>query len=121
MIELLRKGSLEERISAARALGSVGGRRSRGELEKALLDEAWPLRAQAARALGAIGIRRSVPALETVLDDPAWWVRANAASALRELGAPGRAALERALDHPDRYARDRAREALAMDRVGAAA
>jgi HEAT repeat protein len=61
-----------------------------------------------------------VPALEAVLDDPAWWVRANAASALRGLGRPGRAALERALDHPDRYARDRAREALAMDRVATA-
>jgi HEAT repeat protein len=120
LIELLRRGSLEERISAARALGAVGGRRSRAELERALTDEAWPLRAQAARALGTIGIRRSVPALEAVLDDPAWWVRANAATALRELGRPGRAALERALDHPDRYARDRAREALAMDRVAAA-
>jgi HEAT repeat protein len=120
MIDLLRRGSLEERISAARTLGSVGGRRSRGELERALVDESWPLRAQAARALGTIGIRRSVPALEAVLDDPAWWVRANAASALRGLGRPGRAALERALDHPDRYARDRAREALAMDRVATA-
>ena len=59
-----------------------------------------------------------MPALEAVLDDPAWWVRANAASALRSLGEPGHKALERALDHPDRYARDRAREALAMDRVG---
>jgi HEAT repeat protein len=53
-----------------------------------------------------------------VLDDPAWWVRANAAASLRALGQPGHQALERALDHPDRYARDRAREALAMDRVG---
>jgi HEAT repeat protein len=118
MIELLRRGSLEERISAARALGAVGGRRSRAELERALTDEAWPLRAQAAKALGAIGVKRAVPALEAVLDDPAWWVRANAASSLRALGDPGHKALERALDHPDRYARDRAREALAMDRVG---
>ena len=71
MIELLRRGSLEERISAARALGAVGGRRSRPELERALTDEAWPLRAQAAKALGAIGVKRAVPALEAVLDDPA--------------------------------------------------
>jgi hypothetical protein len=31
--------------------------------------------------------------------------------------AAGRAALERALEHQDRYARDRAREALAMARL----
>jgi HEAT repeat protein len=120
LIELLVRGSLEERISAARALASVGGRRSRPELERALRDEAWPLRAQAAKALGRIAVKRAVPALEAVLDDPAWWVRANAAEALRQLGEPGRAALERALDHQDRYARDRAREALAMDRLAAA-
>ncbi|HKG65456.1 MAG TPA: HEAT repeat domain-containing protein [Solirubrobacteraceae bacterium] len=121
MIDLLQRGSLEERISAARALGAVGGRRARPELERALADEAWPLRAQAAKALGSIGIKKAVPALEAVLDDPAWWVRANAAAGLRALGAPGHKALERALDHPDRYARDRAREALAMDRVGVGA
>lgn len=121
MIDLLQRGSLEEQISAARALGAVGGRRARPELERALADEAWPLRAQAAKALGSIGIKKAVPALEAVLDDPAWWVRANAAAGLRALGAPGHKALERALDHPDRYARDRAREALAMDRVGVGA
>ena len=119
LVKLLASGSIEERISAARALGAVGGRRSRPELERALGDESWPLRAQAAKALGKLAIQRSVPALERVLDDSAWWVRANAASALRELGEPGRAALERALEHEDRYARDRAQEALALDRLGA--
>lgn len=119
LVKLLATGSVEERISAARALGGVGGRRSRVELERALGDESWPLRAQAAKALGKLAIKRSVPALERVLDDPAWWVRANAANALRKLGDPGRAALERALEHEDRYARDRAREALAMDGLAA--
>jgi HEAT repeat protein len=118
LIELLRHGVTEERISAARALGSVGGRRSRPELEPALKDPSWPLRAQAAKALGTIGIHRSAPALEAVLDDPAWWVRANAASALLNLGAPGHAALQRTLSHADAYARDRAREALAINRLG---
>jgi HEAT repeat protein len=114
LVRLLRGGSLEERISAARALGSVGGRRSRPELERALQDDAWPLRAQAAKALGSIGVKRAVPALEVVLGDPAWWVRANAATSLTRLGDPGHEALRRALEHDDRYARDRAREALAM-------
>ena len=59
-----------------------------------------------------------MPALAAVLDDSAWWVRANAATSLRALGQPGHLALEHALDHPDRFARDRAREALAMGRVG---
>lgn len=117
LLALLRNGQPEERISAARALGGTGGRQSRRELERALQDPSWPLRAQAAKALGKIGVKRSVPALEAVLGDPAWWVRANAAHALRGLGAPGRAALERALAHDDPYARDRAREALAMDRL----
>jgi HEAT repeat protein len=121
LVDLLRRGSPEERISAARALGEVGGRGARVELERALQDESWPLRAQAAKALGRISIKRSVPALAAVLDDRAWWVRANAATALRALGKPGRAALERALVHEDAYARDRAREALAMDRLSEAA
>ena len=116
-----RRGHIEERISAARALGEIGGRRARHELERALRDESWPLRAQAAKALGQIAIKRSVPALEAVLGDPAWWVRANAGTALRALGAPGRAALDRALAHDDAFARDRAREALAMDRLAAKA
>ena len=117
LIALLCTGSLEERISAARALGSVGGRNARLQLEVALTDTEWPLRAQAAKALGKLGLEPAADALEAVLDDPAWWVRANAAGALRTLGEPGREALHRALDHPDRYARDRAREALAMDRL----
>jgi len=117
LIGLLRGGDIEERISAARALGEVGGPHTREELEHALRDESWQLRAQAAKALGQVAALRSVPALEAVLDDPAWWVRANAGTALRALGAPGRAALDRALAHEDAFARDRAREALAMDQL----
>ena len=99
MIELLRRGSLEERISAARALGAVGGRRSRPELERALTDEAWPLRAQAAKALGAIGVKRAVPALEAVLDDPAWGARRSLPVARRlQRLAPLRAVYASPLD-----------------------
>jgi hypothetical protein len=42
-------------------------------------------------------------------------VRANAAEALRACGEPGRAALRRAVVAEDRFARDRAREALALE------
>jgi HEAT repeat protein len=121
LVDLLRSGSDEERISAARALGAVGGALGRAELERVLGDPSWPLRAQAAKALGKAGDAGSVPALEAVLGDPAWWVRANAAAALRALGPAGHAALERALEHADPYARDRAREALALERVTTAA
>jgi HEAT repeat protein len=114
LISLLESGNLEERISAARALGSVGGTHARRELEQALSDPAWQLRAQAAKALGSIANQASAPALEAVLDDSAWWVRANAGTALCALGEVGRAALERTLHHEDAYARDRAREALAL-------
>jgi hypothetical protein len=44
-------------------------------------------------------------------------VRANAARALRELGKPGIEALQRTLEHDDRYAADRAREQLALHAV----
>ena len=121
LIDLLREGGTEERISAARALGGIGEPGGCHELERALKDPSWPLRAQAAKALAKVAVDRSAPALEAVLDDPAWWVRANAATALRGLGAPGRAALERALTHDDPFARDRAHEALAIDRLAAQA
>jgi hypothetical protein len=41
-------------------------------------------------------------------------VRANAAEALRAAGPEGLAALERAARGPDRFAAERAREALAL-------
>ena len=53
-------------------------------------------------------------ALEAGLTDPQWWVRANCASALVSIGPKGVAGLERALASDDRFARDRAREALAL-------
>lgn len=117
---LLRGGSDEERVSAARALGQIGTLASRDGLVEALDPGLpWPLRAQAAKALGELGDPRVVAELEAMLGDDAWWVRANAANALRRLGAEGLAALERATGHPDRYARDRAREALALEAVAA--
>jgi HEAT repeat protein len=118
LLELLRLGVTEERISAARALGSCGTRQAVGPLTRALDDGEWSVRSQAAKSLGLIGDAKVIPALVGLLGDEAWWVRASAAGALRRLGADGLAALQQlAADHIDRFARDRAREALALERV----
>jgi HEAT repeat protein len=112
---LIRFGTGRERIKACRALGRLARVEAVPLLLEALDDEAWVVRAQAAAALGRIGDARAVRALEQALADSAWWVRANAADALRACGEPGRQALLRALAATDRFARDRAREALALE------
>jgi HEAT repeat protein len=121
---LLDSDSTEVRISAARGLGRVGGEPCVPALIAALDSEDWPVRAQAAKSLGALRAIDALVPLEDCLSDRAWWVRANAARALRELGEPGIEALQRTLEHDDRYAVDRAREQLALhavveERVGA--
>jgi HEAT repeat protein len=112
---LIRFGTERERIKACRALGRLARVEAVPLLLEALDDEEWVVRAQAAGALGRIGDVRAVRPLELALADSAWWVRADAAEALRACGEPGRQALRRALDAPDRFARDRAREALALE------
>jgi len=66
--------------------------RDRG-VTQALLDEAWPVRAQAAASLSALGDRASVPALSAAIEDESWWVRRNLADAPGGLGEPGPQAL----------------------------
>lgn len=115
--ELLQKGSDDERTRACRALGRFGGGDAEAshDLLMALADPFWPVRAQAAKSLGEIGDSGVAPFIERGLVDPAWWVRANCATALRGLGEPGLEALRRALHHPDRFASDRAAEALSLE------
>ncbi len=112
---LIRFGTERERIKACRALGRLARIEAVPLLLEGLDDEAWVVRAQAAAALGRIGDGRAVRPLEDALTDTAWWVRANAAEALRACGEPGRDALRRAVVSEDRFARDRAREALALE------
>lgn len=116
---MLREGSGEERVSAARALASAGTQRSIPDLQVALTATDWRVRAQAAKSLGGLGATTAIPALAAHLGDRAWWVRSASAEALGQLGEPGLAALQRALDDDDAYARDRAREALALQGLGA--
>lgn len=114
LIDLLRTGGEEERISAARALAGAGGPVAASALEGALEDPSWPVRAQAARALGALRVTAAAPGIAALLGDGAWWVRAAAAEALGMLGDAGVAELRAALHADDRFARDRAREQLAL-------
>jgi HEAT repeat protein len=116
---ILPFGSEEERVRCCRALGRAKQPATAPLVAAALDDEAWPVRAQAARALGAIGVfdRSLVARLADGLRDPAWWVRANCAEALLAAGPDGRAALEVALASEDRFARERAQEALELERV----
>jgi HEAT repeat protein len=109
----------EERISAARSLGQIAGGATAPALLAALDDPSWRVRAQAAKSLGLIGAEAAVPALTLAMSDAAWWVRANAGNALRTRGPRGIAALEEiAGTSPDDYARDRARESLALAAAG---
>ena len=112
---LLDEGDDDERVRAARALGKIGGLAARESLFAALDDPYAPVRGQAARALGELGHTPAAPALRVHLADPEWWVRANAAQALRALGEPGLAELRAAAQDPDRFARDRAAEALSLE------
>jgi HEAT repeat protein len=114
LASLIRTGSERERIKTCRALGRIARPETVPLLLEALGDTVATVRSQAAKALRGIGSVDAVGALELALSDGDWWVRANAADALRESGAAGMYALERATRSADGFARDRAREALAL-------
>jgi HEAT repeat protein len=114
LARMLDSAHVEERVAAARALGPSGSEASVPVLIAALDDAAWQVRAQAAKSLRKHPEGRAVEPLEARLSDEAWWVRSNAADTLVALGRDGIAALRRALSHSDRYARERAQEALAL-------
>jgi HEAT repeat protein len=120
LARMLDSQQTEERVAAARALGPSGSEASVAVLIKALDDQAWEVRAQAAKSLSAHPDELAVPALEERLSDEAWWVRSNAADTLAEIGADGIKALRRALSHSDRFARERAEEALALHQLAGA-
>jgi HEAT repeat protein len=116
-LRLLASSDAEDRVHACRALGHTRAEAAVQPLLDALRDGEWTVRAQAARALGSIGDERAVRPLAAALADESWWVRSNSAAALRSIGEEGLRALRDALDTNDRYARDRAAEALALEQV----
>ncbi len=117
--KLLADEELEIRIAAVRALGELRDTDAAPLLRPLLRDGAWEVRAQAARALGALGHVAAVDDLADCVSDANWWVRSNAADALAGLGPAGYAALQRVAHGTDRYAAERARQALAPDDVTA--
>ena len=72
------------------------------------------VRAAGAQALGVLRATEAQPQLERGLTDRAWWVRFRSALALALLGESGRAALRRARQSPDRFAREMAEMASGL-------
>lgn len=115
---LLQEGNDDDRTRACRALGRLGSAGSTPALVAALEDPFPPVRAQAARALGRRSDERLLPTFVRGLADADWWVRARCAEALRELGPAGMSVLRFCAGrHRDRFARERAAEALALETI----
>jgi HEAT repeat protein len=125
LIERLGNGWAVETILMV--LDEAGGDRSRGATGGGTRLLQRPIRAWLARALGLAADPRAQPALLAILREGDAEERvsaaralgsagtASAADSLRRLGQPGLEALRAALRHPDQFARDRAREALALE------
>jgi HEAT repeat protein len=110
VIERLARDPNEDvRANAAEALANFRG----DELLSSLLaDESWVVRSHAAKAAGA-GCRTNLSArLSELLEDQSWWVRQNAMIALASFGAAAIPPLLAQLHSPDRFARNKAAEAL---------
>ncbi len=120
LLPFVGSDSLELRIAACRAIGVLGQEQGWEAMLGALEDTAWEVRARAAWSLGMLKVPASAAALAAALGDRSWWVRVNAGEALARMGERGREALERALSHQDRFARDMAAqwlEELALGKV----
>jgi hypothetical protein len=100
------------RALVADLAGATGGEQATAVLREMLSDQAPVVRAGAAQGLGRLGHWPACGSLRLALSDSAWLVRQRAALALRSLGAPGLLLLRAALQDPDPFARDMARQVL---------
>jgi len=100
------------RKAVVETLGVIGGHDAAAVAERLLDDSTWFVKAHAARALGQLGRADLAPRIVALLADPEWWVRLAAKQALESMGEAAWPALRRALDHPDRFARNGAAEVL---------
>jgi len=81
-------------------------------LDQLLTDDSWVVRSHAAKAAGVTGLGELAPRLATLLEDRSWWVRQNATIALAGLGEAAIPCLLSQLHSHDRFARNKAAEAL---------
>ena len=90
MTELLSYKQPSVRGAAARALGHLGRKDVRAQIEALLKDPVQAVREAAAASLADLGGKESVPVLAKALNDGAFTVRASAVAALLQLGEPFR-------------------------------
>jgi HEAT repeat protein len=96
----------------ANAAESLAGFRDEIPLIRLLDDESWVVRSHAAKAAGVSGKTILAPRLAELLEDHSWWVRQNATLALADFGDAAVPALLAQLHSDDRFARNKAAEAL---------
>jgi len=96
----------------ANAAESMAGFPDASTLRRLLADESWVVRSHAAKAAGASGQVDLAPRLAGLLEDRSWWVRQNATLALAAFGYPAVPSLLPQLRSHDRFARNKAAEAL---------
>ncbi len=110
VIERLARDPNEDvRANAAEALAGFPGDELLSEL---LADESWVVRSHAAKAAGASCRMDLAAHLSELLEDQSWWVRQNAMIALAGFGAAAIPPLLAQLHSSDRFARNKAAEAL---------
>jgi HEAT repeat protein len=100
------------RKAAIESLGRIGGPQAEHTARRLLADPVWFVRAHAARAIGDLRRADLAAELLPLLADGQWWVRAAAKDALVMMGPEAAPVVARALDHPDRFARNGAAEVL---------
>lgn len=96
----------------ANAAESLANFPSEAHLRRLLNDESWVVRSHAAKAVGAADVAALAPRLAELLEDHSWWVRQNAMLALVGFGETAIPSLLAQLRSEDRFARNKAAEAL---------
>lgn len=89
LILFTESDQVELRLSALKALASLGHPGAWPAVARALADPQWAVRVQAVNAARAIDLTDLAPALEALLEDSNWWVRFRSAQGLAEMGEPG--------------------------------